>query len=154
MASTAAPLTITFEEAVRFWSKVNITDGCWEWTGAKDRRGYGRLMVKTPDGRRPRFAHRIGYLETTGHLPTDELDHLCRNTSCVRSAHLEPVSHVENVQRGEAGRHWREKTHCPSGHAYTPENVYSPPSRPNARYCRECHRVRSGSPRSILAVAS
>lgn len=154
MATSAAPLSITFDEAVRFWSKVDITDGCWEWTGAKDERGYGRLMVMTPEGRRPRFAHRIGFLETVGSLPDEELDHLCRNPSCVRSDHLEPVSHAENVRRGEAGRKWREKTHCPSGHAYTAENVYSPPSRPNARYCRACHQARNASPRSIATVAS
>ncbi len=36
--------------AERFWSRVNKTDGCWEWTAAKNRDGYGRFRV---DGHRP-----------------------------------------------------------------------------------------------------
>jgi len=35
------------------------------------------------------------------------------------------------------------KTHCPAGHEYTPENTYRTPSRPNARFCRECTRRRN-----------
>lgn len=34
------------------------------------------------------------------------------------------------------------KTHCPQGHEYTPENTYVLPTRPNARYCRACQRIR------------
>lgn len=30
------------------------------------------------------------------------------------------------------------KTHCDFGHAFTPDNIYSPPSRPGVRYCRAC----------------
>lgn len=29
----------------RFRTKVNITDGCWLWTGARDGAGYGRLRM-------------------------------------------------------------------------------------------------------------
>ncbi|MEV7364236.1 hypothetical protein [Streptomyces sp. NPDC091299] len=35
----------------------------------------------------------------------------------------------------------RNKTHCPQGHEYTPENTKRVKSHPNARYCRECHRI-------------
>lgn len=35
------------------------------------------------------------------------------------------------------------KTHCPQGHEYAAENVIRIPSRPNARYCRECRCQRS-----------
>lgn len=31
-------------------------------------------------------------------------------------------------------------THCIRGHAYTPDNTYIPPSKPNARECRTCGR--------------
>lgn len=37
------------------------------------------------------------------------------------------------------GNDWNKaKTHCPQGHPYTPENTYSPPSRPSERACRQC----------------
>lgn len=29
-----------------------------------------------------------------------ELDHVCRVRACVNPAHLEPVTHIENVRRG------------------------------------------------------
>lgn len=38
------------------------------------------------------------------------------------------------------GAHNRGKTHCPSGHPYSPENTRTPPS--GGRYCRACERER------------
>lgn len=48
-------------------------------------------------------------------------------------------NNLDAVRHGT--HHWAKKTHCPSGHAYA-EHAYSPPSRPNARYCRQCQRNR------------
>lgn len=32
----------------RFWSKTEkLPSGCWEWTGKKDRKGYGRFFQGT-----------------------------------------------------------------------------------------------------------
>lgn len=42
---------------------------------------------------------------------------------------------------------WAARTHCPRGHEYTPENIYTLPSRPNARYCRECRRLTKNAAR-------
>jgi hypothetical protein len=30
-----------------------------------------------------------------------QLDHLCRNRACINPAHLEPVTNLENLRRGE-----------------------------------------------------
>lgn len=76
-----------------------VTDeGCWEWQWATDRRGYGRVR----HGDRTRFAHQVEYEKRNGDIPEGlELDHLCRNPPCVNPDHLEPVTHAENVRRGE-----------------------------------------------------
>ena len=52
-------------------------------------------------------------------------------------------THSSNVyDRREHGTdHNVNKTHCPYGHEYTPENTYVSPARPN-RACRECRRLR------------
>ena len=68
-----------------------------------------------------------------------ELDHLCKNPRCVNPAHLEPVSHKENVRRGRAGKYCKDKTHCPKGHEYNFENTWIGVSkRGNYRRCKIC----------------
>lgn len=76
---------------------------CWEWTGALFQgTGYGQVWA---DGT-TRLAHRVVYELLVGPIPVGlDLDHLCRNRSCVNPAHLEPVTRRVNVQRGwTAGR--------------------------------------------------
>ncbi len=77
-------------------------NGCWFWIGTKDRLGYGLLKR---DGRRHLRAHRVVYeLLREPIAPGLEIDHLCRNTSCVNPDHLEPVSHAVNMQRGSSAK--------------------------------------------------
>ena len=117
----------------RFWSRVAKTDTCWLWQGAKTRNGYGVVTVKG----KSILAHRYAYETCVGPVPTGlTLDHVwdrgCRNRHCVNPAHLEPVTNHENHRRGKHAR----KTHCPNGHAYTPENTGY---RSNGhRHCRIC----------------
>ncbi len=105
----------------RFWSKVKITSlhGCWEWTASQRGRGYGcfRLNRKTLQ------AHRVSYSLIRGEIPEGlELDHLCRNTSCVNPFHLEAVTHGENVRRGNVVG---KRTNCLKGHSRASEHLYS-----------------------------
>ncbi|MGQ0721049.1 MAG: HNH endonuclease signature motif containing protein [Candidatus Eiseniibacteriota bacterium] len=127
----------------RFWSKVSKSDGCWLWTGANNSLGYGQLSL---DGGRRACAHRVAYEWTVGAIePGLDLDHLCRNPSCVNPSHLEPVTHRENIRRGKAAT----KTACKYGHDWTdPRNVYIRKS--GSRWCAECGRTRwsrKGRPR-------
>lgn len=90
---------------VRFWNKVNKTGptDCWEWTGAHDpEKGYGSFTEKCRNGVQYKIqAHRYSYRENVGPLEDSMcIDHLCRNPKCVNPAHLEQVTHAENVRRG------------------------------------------------------
>lgn len=133
---------ITPQQEARFWAKVVKTESCWIWTGAKTPYGHGNLNTGQPG--HSRVAHRFGYEFMVGQVPDGlELDHLCRNPPCVRPEHLEPVTHLENVRRGESGQWQAAKTHCPKGHEYTPENTdLRKHSRggPN-RVCVSCRRI-------------
>lgn len=107
---------------------------CWHWLGALDRDGYAQFRL---EGRAP-MAHRVAYEHFVGPIGGGlEIDHLCKNRSCVNPVHLQPVPHAENVRRGDAGKWLAQKTHCPSGHRYSPENTRLKKLR-NGRFGRSC----------------
>jgi hypothetical protein len=127
----------------RFWEKVDkngpLWEGtpCWVWT-ASTTHGYGQF--KTKDRRSMHLTHRWAYQTLVGPIPPKtELDHLCRNRLCLNPAHLEPVTHLENIRRGHG--HGSE-THCPQGHPYIPSNMYISSGR---RRCRTCVNKRNTS---------
>lgn len=108
----------------RLWPKVVMAgpDDCWGWRGAHSPKGYAVLS-----GYR---AHRLTYESVVGAIPAGlQLDHLCRNRGCVNPAHLEPVTHLENVRRGERAT----KTRCVNGHPM-------PVVASGRRICADCRR--------------
>ena len=115
-------------------------DGCWIWTGALTRGGYGKTKVLG----RTTVAHRYCYEQLVGPIPEGlQLDHLCRVRACVNPDHLEPVTCQENLLRGETFQAANAaKTHCPSGHEYTPANTLSDSG---GRGCRTCKRARTAA---------
>lgn len=117
----------------RFLAKIkeDPDTGCWNWTGFRDPKGYGRFQYGTRDAR---LAYNVSYPLFISHVSDElELDHLCRNTSCVNPWHLEPVTPAVNQARKAEAR-----THCPQGHPYNDENTYTSPS--GAKVCRTCRK--------------
>jgi hypothetical protein len=115
-----------------------IAEGCWIWDGCLTRRGYGDLYW-----RRSRYrAHRFSYEAFCRPIPDGlHLDHLCKTKACINPVHLEPVTLLENLRRGDSPAFVNaRKTHCVGGHAFTPENTRVTPS--NERACRACDRER------------
>lgn len=133
----------------RFWAKVNkdVADGCWLWTGARVRSGYGSFGSKS-EPLPSSLPHRIAYTWLVGPIPEGmTLDHLCRARLCVNPSHLEPVTQRVNTQRStSASAVNAAKTHCPAGHPYDDENTYRYPN--GRRQCRECTNERSREWRS------
>jgi hypothetical protein len=124
----------------RFWSKVNkdTESGCWEWTASLQTDGYGQFSIKVDDHHRTVQSHRLTYEALVGDIPDGlQIDHLCRNASCVNPEHLEPVSALENISRSPI--HNGAKTHCPQGHPFDKANTYIRNGR--WRGCRACAKA-------------
>jgi HNH endonuclease len=152
--------------ADRFREKVDTSggpDACWPWTAHTDK-GYG--LFRAIDG--CVGAHRFAWELANGPIPDGAtIDHVCHNGTdcaggvtclhrrCCNPAHLEPVSMAENVARSHNAR--GNRTHCPQGHEYTPENTKFNYVN-GGRVCRTCsnayqRRWRSeGRARRLLSV--
>lgn len=125
--------------ADRFWPKVNKTESCWLWTGAKDPNGYGRI---NPGGRfgGAALAHRISWELLRGPIPDGlVIDHLCRVPACVNPDHMETVPMRVNSMRGQHPKYVAHKTGvCLRGHAF---DVVGVRLYANGRKgCRQCIR--------------
>lgn len=83
--------------AQRFAQRVALAGNgeCWGWTGIKDRLGYSRINGRVITT----YAHRMAYILMVGPIPEGmELDHICRNRSCVNPSHLRVCTHSENLR--------------------------------------------------------
>lgn len=131
-------------ERFNFWHNKNKKNGCWEWKGHLDKRGYGRFADNTGwiD-----MAHRWSYKHFVGEIPKGlVIDHLCHNPKCVNPKHLEPITHFENIiKRGISNAAYinSRKTHCKYGHSLSPPNIYISKNKYNGmRVCKICHAKR------------
>jgi hypothetical protein len=128
LAEAVNALTVGFEV---------VASGCWLWEGSFNSLGYPVVYRF--------YAHRIMYRIHKGAIPWGtEIDHLCRNPSCVNPEHLEAITHGENLRRGKFPN--TIKTHCPRGHEYTDQNTKTVMMKNNhpgstinpRRRCRKC----------------
>ena len=79
------------------------SNGCWIWTGAIHKSGYGQIKWKG----KSTVAHRVMYTIFKGEIPKGlVIDHLCNIKKCVNPEHLEAVTTSENTQRA-----WN-RNHC------------------------------------------
>lgn len=121
----------------RFRSKVEIGTGCWEWQACRVAKGYGRYS-RSGSGSDIVYAHRFVFELATGSQPppSSHVDHLCRNTACVRPDHLELVTPAENATRGALSN--EPAGTCRSGrHPWVAENIYTRAT--GVRVCRPCN---------------
>lgn len=141
----------TESQTRNFWAKVEPTGFCWNWTAAKTYDGYGRFNVNRTG--KQVLAHRASYVLLVGKFPIElDLDHLCRNPSCVNPDHLEPVTTAENNSRVPEPLRMRPGSMpswvvsgkditgtCSRGHEYTEANTYY--YKDGRTDCRTCRRI-------------
>lgn len=73
-------------------------NGCWIWNNGKTKDRYGVITI----GGKKCYTHRLSYERRYGRIPNGlDIDHLCRDRSCMNPEHLEAVTRKENLARGE-----------------------------------------------------
>jgi hypothetical protein len=126
----------SIRETIDSLSIPEPNSGCWIWLGALANKThkYGRLCAHGVND----SAHRLSYVEYKGPIPAGlEIDHLCRNKTCVNPDHLEAVTHAENTRRA------LERPECGYGHAMTEDNlIWVNRGHRLERRCKACHRTR------------
>jgi hypothetical protein len=126
---------------------VVAENGCHIWTGAKRSFGYGVAYI--PGGGRKNAklvaVHRWRYEREVGPIPPGtELDHLCRTPACCNPAHMEPVTHRENVLRGSSpAARQATQSHCKGGHPLSGDNLDPHQLRRGKRMCVICRNART-----------
>lgn len=135
-------------EQERFLTHVSPepNTGCWLWTAAVDRGGYGLFKATPKMVRAPKYSYEMH----VGSVPEGlQIDHLCRARSCVNPDHLEPVTPKENTRRSPI--HCGSRTHCPQGHPLSGDNLYKDPS--GKRRCRKCRSAESKRRNALIRHA-
>lgn len=133
----------------RFESKLVKRDsGCWEWTGRKNKGGYGAMVVNGKSLR----AHRLAFQIYSKPLGDDQLAcHHCDNPSCVNPDHLYAGTPQSNADDKVA----RGRCHRPK---YGPEilpgetNAISKLSDDAVRKIRELHKSGSATNKHIAEI--
>jgi hypothetical protein len=145
----------------RFEARVSPEpmSGCWLWTGAMSRSGYGTICL---DGKACQ-AHRAAWTLLKGPIPSGlNVCHRCDNKPCVNPDHLF-IGTVTDNNRDTArkGRHWLQKRPhltnlarrgermptCLRGHPRTPENIIAEKGGTGSS-CRICKNARERYRRS------
>lgn len=85
------------ERVARFTAKIEpeLNSGCWLWSGAQHKQGYGQFWHNGKSWK----AHRFAYVLAKGSLnPEQDVLHRCDTPSCVNPDHLRAGTTSDNMR--------------------------------------------------------
>ena len=126
-------------------------NGCWIWQGMKAHNGYGQTGYRAKTCILHRRLFQIVHGVTLKRR--EYVLHTCDVKLCCNPAHLWKGNNGLNKkdETAKGKNYWRNRTHCPHGHKYTPENTRLHECRPGvfSRGCITCERIRMKTPEYI-----
>lgn len=130
------------KNSVSLFQNISLDEktGCWNWTGCKNNKGYGKMYFR---GRLTTVNRVVGSL----YLRLDEnpklhVLHNCDNPACFNPKHLHLGTHADNIREAkERFRFPRQRqTHCKYGHLL-PEPNHTDKKGRLSRVCIKCHSI-------------
>lgn len=111
------------ERFAKYLPESRADDECWEWTGACDYHGYGRLNLGR-HGQGIGKAHRISYEIHVAPIPKGMIVlHRCDNPPCVNPSHLRLGTMSDNTQDMLVKRRGVAPTGAANGKTTVPDDV-------------------------------
>lgn len=112
------------EHFMSYVQKSDNPDGCWEWIGARNDRGYGQFRIEN----KICGAHRVSYALFVGDIPDNLLVcHSCDNPGCVNFSHLFLGTYQDNTDdkvKKNRQSHVGVKGENNGLHKLTEQNIY------------------------------
>lgn len=128
-------------DQAEFIALISIRGKCWAWRDCCGNR-YANCRV----GNKQIGVHRLAYQLFIGRIPgKKDIHHKCGNKWCVNPSHLLCVdrkTHLTDLSPNNLVYKFKRRTHCPKGHAYSPENInFINGKYGKQRSCRICRRA-------------
>ena len=92
--------TVTEKDLARFWAKVDDSDsyGCWNWTAAATKQGYGQFWLGNSMVKAHRFAWVVSQTLDPVQDPDKDICHSCDNRLCCNPMHLRQDTRSSNIK--------------------------------------------------------
>ncbi len=129
---------------------IGSFNGCWEWAGSVDEKGYGRFHLGNHKYTKAhRYSFELFHEIKKGYV----IDHMCRNKGCVNPEHLRQVTPTTNTLENSVGIAAinKAKILCKRGHGLT--TIKRGVSK-GKRFCSECVKLRYRNARNKDSVTT